>query len=106
VTKPKRRQRKCQWCREWFTPARRGRPARYCSPSCRQRAYERRRLEKADQDNASAALAQDLAEAKQLAARAVRRRLAELEAENKDLRTQLELERSYNQPPAQRADDH
>ena len=42
VTKPTRRRRKCGWCREWFQPSERGRPPLYCSPSCRQRAYERR----------------------------------------------------------------
>lgn len=36
--------RQCRWCAESFAVAlRAGRPRLYCRPSCRQRAYERRR---------------------------------------------------------------
>jgi hypothetical protein len=37
---PKRR---CHWCREFFKAKTGGRPALYCSASCRQRAYEKRK---------------------------------------------------------------
>jgi hypothetical protein len=37
---------RCAWCRKAFTPPKRGRPPRYCSPYHRQRAYELRRAEK------------------------------------------------------------
>jgi hypothetical protein len=40
ATLPKR---KCAWCKERFKPKTAGRPAVYCSVSCRQRAYEKRR---------------------------------------------------------------
>lgn len=33
---------KCAYCRHPFARLRRGRPARFCKPACRQRAYERR----------------------------------------------------------------
>ena len=38
---------RCAWCKKAFTPPKRGRPPRYCSPYHRQRAYELRRAEKA-----------------------------------------------------------
>jgi hypothetical protein len=34
----------CEWCRCRVKPKPCGRPARFCSASCRQRAYERRQL--------------------------------------------------------------
>lgn len=37
---------KCKWCRKRFRRQKRGRRPLYCCASCRQRAYERRRLEK------------------------------------------------------------
>jgi hypothetical protein len=43
VTK-KRAKTQCLWCRERITPQARGRTPRYCSASCRQRAYEARKL--------------------------------------------------------------
>ena len=43
VTKPKPKKRRCAWCRNDFRPSGRGRPPRFCSNSCRQRAYEKRR---------------------------------------------------------------
>src|SRR5437764_564922 len=42
-----KQQTKCKECRSKIHPAGRGRPARYCSPSCRQRAFEKRKLLKA-----------------------------------------------------------
>jgi hypothetical protein len=42
VTKRPKRLR-CLQCHKRFTAPQRGRPPRYCSPSCRQRAYEKRR---------------------------------------------------------------
>lgn len=35
---------KCAWCSRQFEGNARGRPARFCRTSCRQRAYERRAL--------------------------------------------------------------
>ena len=46
--------RKCAWCGKRFAPKPVGRPALFCSASCRQRAYEKRRL---SQYSASDALA-------------------------------------------------
>ena len=46
---------KCKWCGHQIKGKRNGRPARYCSASCRQRAYERRLLEKQKQAEADAA---------------------------------------------------
>ena len=40
----KRPKIKCGWCGTKFVPNPRGRTPRYCKPSCRQRAYEGRRL--------------------------------------------------------------
>ena len=57
VTKSRNRKR-CRWCREFFKPAGRGRPPIYCSPSCRQRAYEARK--RADPSGYAAALRADL----------------------------------------------
>ena len=37
---------KCAHCGRRFSRLRKGRPARYCSPSCRQRAYEKRVIER------------------------------------------------------------
>ncbi|MGA7329687.1 MAG: hypothetical protein WBX25_35705 [Rhodomicrobium sp.] len=37
----------CSHCRKRFTPGPRGRAPRYCSASCRQRAYEIRKFERA-----------------------------------------------------------
>ena len=37
---------KCAHCKRRFSRLRKGRPARYCSPSCRQRAYEARKIER------------------------------------------------------------
>ncbi|WKD61159.1 hypothetical protein CCICO_05655 [Corynebacterium ciconiae DSM 44920] len=34
----------CQWCGKEFAASGRGRPKKYCSASCRQRAYEHRQL--------------------------------------------------------------
>ena len=45
---------KCEWCRHRIKPKPRGRPARYCSPACCQRAYERRQLTKRKQAEADA----------------------------------------------------
>ena len=36
---------KCRWCRKRFQPPSKGRRPRYCSHSCRQRAYEARRAQ-------------------------------------------------------------
>jgi hypothetical protein len=43
VTKPRLKKRRCQWCREFFRPKGSGRPQLYCKPTCRQRAYEKRK---------------------------------------------------------------
>jgi Fe-S-cluster-containing dehydrogenase component len=40
----KRPARKCQHCHERFKPAARGPLPKFCSPACRQRAFEARRL--------------------------------------------------------------
>ena len=45
---------RCQWCRHLLKPKGRGRTARFCSASCRQLAYERRRLTKQKQAEADA----------------------------------------------------
>ena len=37
---------KCKQCKRKFRPKAKGRRPLYCSDSCRQRAYERRRIEK------------------------------------------------------------
>jgi hypothetical protein len=42
LKKLNKRARHCAYCRRRFTRPARGRPAIYCSPSCRQRAYEQR----------------------------------------------------------------
>lgn len=34
----------CMWCGREFQAARRGRPAKYCKQSCKQRAYESRKF--------------------------------------------------------------
>jgi hypothetical protein len=44
----------CEWCRRLIKARPRGRPARFCSASCRQRAYERRLLAKEKQAEADA----------------------------------------------------
>src|SRR5215470_18734402 len=47
VARPQKRRRKsarCPICKERFKLNSRGRPARFCSRSCRQRAYEQRKL--------------------------------------------------------------
>jgi hypothetical protein len=49
---------RCDWCRRLVKPKLRGRQARFCSASCRQRAYERRRLEKEKQAEFDAIAAQ------------------------------------------------
>ncbi|MDR7329322.1 hypothetical protein [Corynebacterium guangdongense] len=41
MTRP-RRNPACGWCGAELAPVGRGRPRKYCSPSCRQRAYEQR----------------------------------------------------------------
>ena len=43
VTKPAYARRRCQWCRKQFTPTAGGRPAVFCSATCRQRDYEARK---------------------------------------------------------------
>jgi hypothetical protein len=43
VTKPKPQRRRCQWCRKPLKSKPRGRPQLFCGPSCRQRAYEKRK---------------------------------------------------------------
>jgi len=40
---------RCAFCKARFKPRARGRPPRYCCPSHRQRAYERRRLRRAEE---------------------------------------------------------
>jgi hypothetical protein len=57
---------RCEWCRHLIKPKPRGRPARFCSASCRQRSYERRRLEKEKQADFDAIAAQHSAWAKYL----------------------------------------
>jgi hypothetical protein len=89
--RPLRRRKKCVWCRRWFKPAARGPVATYCSASCRQQAYQRRRLEKAQQDRISTALAKDLREAKQLDLKRALRKIEQLERENEQLRLELQL---------------
>lgn len=44
ISAPSRKPRKCVYCRKRFHPKTRGRPPMYCSPSCRQRVYEARRM--------------------------------------------------------------
>ena len=34
----------CEHCGDWFRDSRRGRPSKYCSPSCRQMAYLENKL--------------------------------------------------------------
>ncbi len=46
LTKSPRRTRKCPSCRKRLKLSARGRPKLYCSASCRQRAYERRKAER------------------------------------------------------------
>ncbi|MEU8908616.1 XF1762 family protein [Streptomyces mirabilis] len=41
-TRPARRRKRCPECQRPITTAATGRPPRYCSPACRQRAYRRR----------------------------------------------------------------
>jgi hypothetical protein len=36
----------CEWCSRRLRTKTRGRPRRYCDATCRQRAYERRRLDR------------------------------------------------------------
>jgi hypothetical protein len=43
VTKTRRPKRRCQWCKKHFQPKLTGRPALFCSASCRQRTYEKRK---------------------------------------------------------------
>jgi hypothetical protein len=57
VTKSSQQKRKCNWCKKRFKPRVAGRPALFCSASCRQRAYERRKW---TPHSASDALALDL----------------------------------------------
>ena len=64
-----KRPRKCSECGARLAPARTGRPPRYCSAACRQRAYERRRAKRKDPKRA---LRADLTEALKLR-RSVRR---------------------------------
>ncbi len=45
---------RCEWCRHLLKPKGRGRPAHYCSASCRQLSYERRQLVKQRQAKADA----------------------------------------------------
>ena len=45
---------RCDWCRRRFRAKPKGRTARFCSASCRQRAYERRKLVKRKQAEADA----------------------------------------------------
>lgn len=37
-----KKQQRCAWCGKEMDPSTRGRPKKYCSPSCKQRAYEQR----------------------------------------------------------------
>ena len=57
VTKIGRQRQRCLWCRKTFKPKAGGRPALYCSASCRQRAYEKRKW---TPYSASDALSRDL----------------------------------------------
>jgi len=57
VTKVGRRKQRCRWCRQFFKPKAGGRPPLFCSASCRQRAYEKRKW---TPYSASDALARDL----------------------------------------------
>jgi hypothetical protein len=41
VTKRRPSKPRCQWCGKPFKPKPGGRPALYCKPACRQRAYEK-----------------------------------------------------------------
>jgi len=43
VTKRVTKKPRCAWCKTRFKPSTRGRRPKYCSHSCRQRAYEARR---------------------------------------------------------------
>jgi hypothetical protein len=43
VTKIRPKKQRCRWCGKPFMPKPAGRPAVYCKPACRQRAYEKRR---------------------------------------------------------------
>jgi hypothetical protein len=43
VTKVRPRKRRCRWCKKHFQPKPAGRPGLYCSASCRQRTYEKRK---------------------------------------------------------------
>ena len=61
MTKRARRKRSCTWCREKFLPSDRGRPPRFCSSSCRQRAYEKRRAQRPSIGGAFKALRRDIA---------------------------------------------
>jgi hypothetical protein len=45
---------RCEWCRRLVKAKPRGRPARFCSASCRRRAYERRKLVKEKEAEADA----------------------------------------------------
>jgi len=45
MTKTVTKKMKCAWCKSRFKPPLRGRRPKYCSHSCRQRAYEARRAE-------------------------------------------------------------
>ena len=44
----KQKPKRCQYCRAKIHSTSRGRPARYCRPSCRQRAFEKRKLLRAE----------------------------------------------------------
>ncbi|MCH6196124.1 hypothetical protein MHT86_01230 [Corynebacterium mastitidis] len=37
-----KKQQRCAWCGKEMEPSTRGRPKKYCCPSCKQRAYEQR----------------------------------------------------------------
>ncbi|MDP9851028.1 hypothetical protein J2S56_000518 [Corynebacterium lowii] len=37
-----KKQQRCAWCGKEMEPSTRGRPKKYCTPSCKQRAYEQR----------------------------------------------------------------
>src|SRR5262245_7929479 len=55
--RPRRKSRRCAYCGGSFKPGKRGRPPIFCSPACRQRAYERRH---AGVGGPMAALARDI----------------------------------------------
>jgi hypothetical protein len=57
VTKTVTKNAGCAWCKSRFKPPLRGRRPKYCSHSCRQRAYEARR---AEQNIPSLLLARDI----------------------------------------------